>query len=118
MNQEPMPVTEDLLGSVNLQNKQSIHTNDNNEERLEQMSSKKGDDGTDDPRNVEWACLVSLQTADSPWFSHEPLTFLGFAWFRTKGYGKVLLGSVPSVLPPKHNAFDSSEGLNHFHFFP
>ena len=97
MNQEPMPVTEDLLGSVNLQNKQSIHTNDNNEERLEQMSSKKGDDGTDDPRNVEWACLVSLQTADSPWFSHEPLTFLGFAWFRTKGYGKVLLGSLGVV---------------------
>ena len=60
MNQEPFPVTEDLLGSVNLQNKQSTH----------QRQTKKGWNrcppkgvGTDYPRNVEWTCLVLVGSA-------------------------------------------------------
>ena len=53
-------MTEDLLGSVNLQNKQSTH----------QRQTKKGWNrcppkgvGTDYPRNVEWTCLVLVGSA-------------------------------------------------------
>ena len=66
------------------------------------------------------------------------MDLLGFGWFRTKGYGKVLLRSVGvgygssvciqirhgSLLsappPPQKNAFDTSGCLvtRHFHFFP
>ena len=68
------------------------------------------------------------------------MDLLGFGWFRTKGYGKVLLRSVgvgygssvcikirlgslpcaPPPPPPKKNAFDTSGCLvtRHFHFFP
>ena len=114
MNQEPFPVTEDLLGSVNLQNKQSTH----------QRQTKKG-----------WnRCPPKGVGTDYP--PQRGMDLLGFGWFRTKGYGKVLLrsvgvgygssvciqirhGSLPSAPPPPprqgqaiENACESAQNLS------
>ena len=68
MNQEPcdsemsqvtlVSVTERLVGTRESA-EQAVHTPNDDEERLEQMSHPKNQgDGTDDaPRKVEWTCL-------------------------------------------------------------
>ena len=100
MNQEPcdsemsqvilVSVTERLVGTRESA-EQAVHTPNDDEERLEQMSHPKNQgDGTDDaPRKVD---------------------LLGSGW---SGYGKVLLvveekGVLGPQCSPKHNAFDSS----------
>ena len=83
-------VTERLVGTRESA-EQAVHTPNDDEERLEQMSHPKNQgDGTDDaPRKVD---------------------LLGSVWH---GYGKVLLvveekGVLGPQCSPKHNAFDSS----------
>ena len=57
----PVPVTEDLLGSVNLSNKQSTHQT--MKKGWNRCPTQKQGDGTDDaPRKVEWTCLGLHET--------------------------------------------------------
>jgi len=67
MNQEPMPVTEDLLGSVNLQNKQSTH----------QRQTKKGWNRCP-PKKAMMERMTPETWNRLAWFPYEPLTLLGF----------------------------------------
>ena len=54
-----MPVTERLVLDQGTSAEQAVHTPNDDEERLEQMSHPKNQgDGTEDaPRKVEWTCL-------------------------------------------------------------
>ena len=107
-----MSVTEGLLGSVNLQNKQS--KGDNDEERLEQMSHP--------PKKV-MERMTPKRWNGLAWFP-----YLVIAWFCLVQYERLLKGLYlqrchqcasksdmgAECASPKHNAFDLP---NHFHFF-
>ena len=86
MNQEPcvsemsqgtlVPVTDRLVG-IRESAEQAVHTPNDDEERLEQMSHPKNQgDGTDDaPRKVEWTCLglygMAMERSCSLWRRRE-----------------------------------------------
>ena len=85
MNQEPcgsetrwlpVPVTERLDGTRDSA-EQAVHTPNDDEERLEQMSHPKNQgDGTEDaPRKVEWTCLglygMAMERSCSLWRRRE-----------------------------------------------